>query len=219
MSETGSSHRGSKMKKLLCTLSLLGSPLLAGCVSQLTSTEGLYAPQGQSFPHSYQLSLQASEHWRSVAADLSREVKQTLVKARQEQRRIYVQPPVGQSDFSKAFHEFLIDHLLKEEVRVATEAKAGLTLEYDLQMIKYAPGRKTSVTKAESEGRYLAGVPNAEVVIRSRIVENGLYLMQETGIYYINEQDSRLYDVLLRPDPLPTRNLAVKGCKPGGREC
>jgi hypothetical protein len=86
-------------------------------------------------------------------------------------------------------------------------------------MIKYAPGRKASLAKAEGEGRYLADVPNAEVILSSQIVEHGLYLMQETGIYYINEQDSKLYEMLLLPEPLPTRSLAVKGCKPGSKEC
>lgn len=213
------------MKKLLWTVSLLSLPLLTGCASMQAQraanqhTANLHAPEAKTYPHSYQQSLQASEHWRSVAADLSREVKQALSAARQEQRRVYVQPPAGTSDFSRAFHAFLVDNLLKEGVKVGTDAKTGLPLAYDLQMIKYAPGRKASLAKAEGEGRYLADVPNAEVILSSQIVEHGLYLMQETGIYYINEQDSKLYEMLLLPEPLPTRSLAVKGCKPGSKEC
>lgn len=212
------------MKKLFWTMTMLGLPLLAGCAgmhAQRVANQhaaDLHAPEAQTYPHSYQQSLQASEHWRSVAADLSREVKQALSAARQEQRRIYVQP-AGTSDFSRAFHAFLVDNLLKQGIKVGTDAKTGLPLAYDLQMIKYAPGRMASVAKAEGEGRYLADVPNAEVILSSQIVEHGLYLMQETGIYYINEQDSRLYEMLLLPEPLPTRSLAVKGCKPGSKEC
>lgn len=213
------------MKKLLWMVSLLSLPLLTGCAGMQAQraanqhTANLHAPEAQTYPHSYQQSLQASEHWRSVAADLSREVKQALSAARQEQRRVYVQPPAGTSDFSRAFHAFLVDNLLKEGIKVGTDAKTGLPLAYDLQMIKYAPGRKASLAKAEGEGRYLADVPNAEVILSSQIVEHGLYLMQETGIYYINEQDSKLYEMLLLPEPLPTRSLAVKGCKPGSKEC
>lgn len=213
------------MKKLLWTVSLLSLPLLTGCAGMQAQraanqhTANLHAPEAQTYPHSYQQSLQASEHWRSVAANLSREVKQALSAARQEQRRVYVQPPAGTSDFSRAFHAFLVDNLLKEGIKVGTDAKTGLPLAYDLQMIKYAPGRKASLAKVEGEGRYLADVPNAEVILSSQIVEHGLYLMQETGIYYINEQDSKLYEMLLLPEPLPTRSLAVKGCKPGSKEC
>lgn len=213
------------MKKLLWTVSLLSLPLLTGCAGMQAQraanqhTANLHAPEAQTYPHSYQQSLQASEHWRSVAANLSREVKQALSAARQEHRRVYVQPPAGTSDFSRAFHAFLVDNLLKEGIKVGTDAKTGLPLAYDLQMIKYAPGRKASLAKVEGEGRYLADVPNAEVILSSQIVEHGLYLMQETGIYYINEQDSKLYEMLLLPEPLPTRSLAVKGCKPGSKEC
>lgn len=213
------------MKKLFWTVTMLGLPLLTGCAGMQAQraanqhTANLHAPEAQTYPHSYQQSLQASEHWRSVAADLSREVKQALSAARQEQRRVYVQPPAGTSDFSRAFHAFLVDNLLKEGIKVGTDAKTGLPLAYDLQMIKYTPGRKASLAKAEGEGRYLADVPNAEVILSSQIVEHGLYLMQETGIYYINEQDSKLYEMLLLPEPLPTRSLAVKGCKPGSKEC
>lgn len=205
------------MKKLFWTAAMLSLPLLAGCVNQHAAI--LQSPQAQTYPQTYQQSLQASEHWHSVAADLSREVGQSLAKVRQEQRRIYVQPPAGQSEFSRAFHEFLIDNLLKEGIKVGVDAKSGLALAYDLQMIKYAPGRKATQAKAETEGRYLTEVPNVEIILSSHIVEHGLYLMQETDIYYINELDSKLYEALLLTEPLPTRNVAVKGCKPGSRGC
>lgn len=205
------------MKKLFCAVTLLSLSILTGCAHHQATD--MLAPKGESFPHSYQLSLQASEHWRNVAAELSRKVKMALVDARQDQRRIFVQSPDGESDFNRAFHEFLVDHLLKEGVRVSIDVKSGLILSYDLQLVRYAKGRKASVSRLESEGQYLATVPNAEVIISSQIVENGMYLLQETGIYYINEQDSKLYEALLRPEPLPTRNLAVKGCKPGSKEC
>lgn len=194
--------------------------LLVGCKTM--HQEGLASPTAASYSESYQQSLQASAHWRTVALDISQQVKHTLARRGMESRRLYVQVPAGRSDFNRAFHDFILSSMLGHGLQISSEPKGSLPISYDVQLIEYKPGRKGLITDAQAQSRQLAEVPNMEVIVSAAIVDANQYLMHETSIYYINERDSRLYEAVIPavlPAPLQGRKLSVKGCRPGVKEC
>jgi len=101
------------------------------------------APITENFPHSFQKQLQASNHWEIIANDLASQIQESIVNKKITARPIYLNLQSNQTDFTRAFNDFLITSLVKKGVAVS-KLKSGSTIyEYKVQTVQYKSNRST----------------------------------------------------------------------------
>ena len=129
-------------------LGLLVVAVLAGsgCSSQNQ------VPLAASFPHSYQKTVKAAQHWQTIADDTA---SQAAGKIQQQQfsAALRVAPSTSNSAFNQAFREFLTTSLVNKGVPVSTEDYSPVEMKVETQVVRQnsdrhanAPGSFTLLT-------------------------------------------------------------------------
>lgn len=212
------------MNKILINKCLLLTVIwgLASCKST-SSTHN--APIPDDFSVTAQQHVQAVEHWSNIANDLVRQTVIALEKHKLTHVPVYVKHPPVKSDFAVAFHDFLINDLVKKGIKVNRVNLNNTVFEYKIQSVEFnsdrhfpslsKSGQETilpngivvrrnvsesknslqSQTETAQSGQHSWGnrAPKLELLISSAIVDNNIYLMKTTDIYYANHDDKSLY--------------------------
>jgi hypothetical protein len=103
------------------------------------------APIPENFPYTNQQHLQAVEHWSIIAQDLANQTIVALDKHQLSKAPIYVKYPPVKTEFSVAFHDFLIDSLVKMGMKVNRSNTNNTVLEYKVQAIEFNTDRDVAL--------------------------------------------------------------------------
>ena len=127
---------------LLC--SVIGA--LAGCAGKSQ------APVATTYDTTKQHKMQAAHHWDVLA---EYETENILQRIKDESKPIYVEPPApGASDFARAYHDMLQEHLVRKCAVVVTKPVfGGVKVSYTTQVLSHndrgyvapAPGTYTAL--------------------------------------------------------------------------
>jgi hypothetical protein len=122
--------------------------LLGGC-SGITKSPSVPIPQ--NFAQSNQRHIQAVEHWSIIAEDLANQTIVSLEKNKLSVSPIYVKHPSLKTEFSVAFHDFLVEELVKKGMKVNRSNANNTVLEYKVQAIEFNSYRDLALvgTKAK----------------------------------------------------------------------
>jgi len=105
--------------------------LLGGCSSA-------QVPYTQSYPASYQKVARATSHWDILADDVAAQT----VAAIGTQKTIYVAEPTENTDFNRAFHNFLITRMVNKSIPVSNQKAGAIEVQYETQVVKHNSERK-----------------------------------------------------------------------------
>lgn len=116
-----------------------------GCQSQV--------PSAASFPHSYQKTVKASQHWQIIADDTAGQAVDSIQK-QAITAPVHIAPNAARSStFSQAFREFLTTSLVNKGVAVSTAESGPLEIKVETRVIRqksdrtaHAPGAFTLLT-------------------------------------------------------------------------
>lgn len=105
---------------------------LGACASQV--------PVATTYPVSFQRKMQAAEHWDILTAHVANRLQDSLLGPGQAPGRpvaLHVQSPQYNSEFSVAFHNLLLTHLLERGFLVSESPGAGYAVSYEVQVITH----------------------------------------------------------------------------------
>ncbi|MDR2050687.1 MAG: hypothetical protein LBQ63_02815 [Deltaproteobacteria bacterium] len=210
----------------LALLSLTLALFLAGCCAAGGKNESAALARDYGGPTSpapvpadhgaySQLTMQAAEHWRSMAI----EVAAKIYKAYEDREDIlefplYVAPP-NNRPFTVAFYNLLRTELVSRGVQIssALEPRSAL-LEYAVQSVPFDPGRFRENFQLSSGGADWSGkgrASNHEIIVNARMFYRNRFIMHYSGIRYINDADLGLYKDPQAADPLAEsrRNIRI----------
>jgi len=122
---------------------------LGACMSQV--------PVATTYPVNFQKKMQAAHHWDILTADVAKRLHDNLIGSGEPQGRpiaLNVQQPRYNSQFSMAFHNLLITHLLEQGFVMSENPSTGLPVSYDVQVVTHkdrgfirpTPGLFTALT-------------------------------------------------------------------------
>jgi len=151
------------MNKILIYRSLLLSVIwvLAGCKSTASTHN---APIPNDFSVTTMKYIQAIEHWSNIAGDLGSQTVIALEKHKLTHVPVYVKHPPVKSEFAVAFHDFLINELVKKGIKVNRVNINNTVFEYKIQSVEFNSGRYfPSLSKSDQE----TVLPNGLVVRRN----------------------------------------------------
>lgn len=181
-------------------------------------------PELRNHMYSGQEKLQAVHHWDIIAEDVAKQITKTFFSpvAQKEQaegeapvvkqiRPVYIAPPEDTS-FGKSFHELLITQLVNAGVPVTqSTSDQALTLTCDVIGITHEANRNvgqpaTIVGEVFKKSILVIrdvltfgvfpenNIPHSEVAITVSIADANTYLMRNTFVYYINDDDFWHYE-------------------------
>lgn len=125
---------------------------LGACASQV--------PVATTYPVTFQRKMQAAEHWDILTAHVADRLQESLLGLGQPPGgrpiALYVQQPKYDSEFSMAFHNLLLTHLLERGFLVSENPGGGYAVSYDVQVVTHkdrgfirpVPGLFTALTGA-----------------------------------------------------------------------
>ena len=121
---------------------------LSGC-SGLSKSPS--APIPENFAKANQKYLRAVEHWSIIAEDLANQTIVSLEKNKLSALPIYVKYPPVKTEFSVAFHDFLVEGLVKKGMKVNRSNANNTILEYKVQAVEFSSYRDLALvgTKAK----------------------------------------------------------------------
>ena len=174
------------MKSLL----LLGAfvALLSAC-----STSRFQAPKVSTYPPAWQHRLEAAEHWDVLARE---EADRILKAVKDHTKPIYVEPAGGgDSAFSLAYHEMLLEHLVDGGgILVTQPMTGGVRVSWSTQVLTYLnqdgrPPRPGSCVVTPGND-----LPcDNEVIITTRVTEGHLVVASDTQQFYFKPEDRGHY--------------------------
>jgi hypothetical protein len=114
-------------------------------------------PVATTYPVNFQKKMQAAHHWDVLTADVAKRLHDNLIGSGEPQGRpiaLNVQQPRYNSQFSMAFHNLLITHLLEQGFVMSENPSTGLPVSYDVQVVTHkdrgfirpTPGLFTALT-------------------------------------------------------------------------
>jgi hypothetical protein len=118
------------MKNLSKTTSILVI-FLAGCSTA-------QVPYTQNHPTTYQKVARATSHWDILADDVA---TQTLAKIG-TQKTIYIAEPREDTEFNRAFHNFLITQMVNKGIPVSDTKLSSIEVHYDTQIVTHNSERR-----------------------------------------------------------------------------
>ena len=213
---------------------------LGACASQV--------PVLTTYPVSFQRKMQAAEHWDILTAHVANRLQDSLLGSGQQQGRpvaLYVQQPRYSSEFSVAFHNLLLTHLLERGFLVSENPGGGYTVSYDVQVVTHkdrgfirpTPGLFTVLTgsvlvldaTAESNPATAAmmGAVGLDVVTGYITDQPNSEVIVTTSVMSGDRYVTRLRDIYYisdnnvgqyiakGPAPVTTRIMEVVGCTSG----
>jgi len=134
------------MKRFPAVLLCSAVAALAGCAGKIQ------APAATNYNLTEQHKMQAAHHWDVLA---EYEVENILQQVKDTSKPIYVEPPApGASDFARAYHNMLQEHLVRKCAVVVTKPVfGGVKVSYTTQILHHndrgyvapAPGTYTAL--------------------------------------------------------------------------
>lgn len=205
------------IKSLKC-ISLLLCFTLMSCTTLSSKTANYVAPNSENLPQSNQILLNASAHWKTIAEDLAKQLNLKLERNNIRDRSVYINPMSEKTDFTEAFNDFLITHLVNKGILVSRDKRSSTIYNYKIQPIFYRSARLTSKgfnantttlnndlsvdrdlavnslgEKIVHQSQINSKTPLMEILITSSILSHDLYLYRTSDIYYTNQSDMHLY--------------------------
>ncbi len=155
------------MNRLLSPFLIAGVVVLAGCASSgVIYSHG--DPDPIAYPRSEQHKMQAAHHWELLAENEAAQIHEAL---KDKAKPVYVETPEHHdSDFAKAYHSMLIEHLVKQGGVVVTKPVFGGVIV-----------------------SYFVVVEPTELIITTRVLEGNLVMMSDTDVFYYRPEDTELY--------------------------
>lgn len=118
------------MKRFPAVLLCSAIAALAGCAGKSQ------APVATTYDRTDQHKMQAAHHWDVLA---EYEVENILQQVKDKSKPIYVEPPgPGSSDFARAYHDMLQEHLVRKCAVVVTQPVfGGVKVSYKTQVLTH----------------------------------------------------------------------------------
>lgn len=146
------------MKKRLLPLIIIA--LLSAC-SSYNAKYQVPVPKDQA--KSYQLKLQAAQHWDLLANDIAKQSLAALTDKKLEATPISIGEQKSQSSFSKALNEFVVTRLVNQGAIVKKVPDNKLVMEYDIQVLRFDDNRSNRYEQSYIPGQYTALASNLVV--------------------------------------------------------
>ncbi len=198
-------------------VALLG---VASCANQV--------PVAENFSLSTQKKLRAPHHWDVIAEDVVSQTRQTIqTKEGLQDRPLFVQNPRENTPFNNAFRNFMITSMVNHNIPVSDRPEGAIVIQYSTQLVhhnidrKYSPllsgvivARNIQQLGGHSEDigstwtYHTDGPTDSELIVTTSIVEDGLYAMRKSDVYYVDGVDLGLF---LPPTKPVTKDLKVVG--------
>lgn len=156
--------------------------ILVGCKSS-PSTHN--APIPHDFAITTQQHVQAVEHWSNIAQDLVNQTLIVLEKQKLTQTPLYIKHPPVKSEFTVAFHDFLIDGMVKNGIKVNRTNANNTVFEYKIQPIEFNSDRYFPSSTKFGEETVLSN----ELVVRRNVSETNTNALQNNT----NQTSSHLW--------------------------
>jgi len=148
--------------------------VIVGCKST-PSTHN--APIPDDFPITTQQHVQAVEHWSNIAQDLVNQTAMALEKHKLSQVPLYIKHPPVKSEFAVAFHDFLIDGMVKKGIKVNRANSNNTVFEYKIQSIEFNSDRYFPSSSKIGEEKVLAN----GLVVRRNVSESDTKALQRNA--------------------------------------
>ena len=174
------------MKSLL----LLGASvaLLSAC-----STSRFQAPKVSTYPPAWQHRLEAAAHWDILAKE---EAEKILAAVKDHTRPIYVESAGdGDSAFSLAYHEMLLEHLGDGGAILVTQPTTdAVRVSWTAQVLTYLNQDGRSPRPGSCVITPGNDLPcDNEVIITTRVIEGDLVVASDTQQFYFKSEDRSHY--------------------------
>lgn len=155
--------------------------ILGGCTSIVKSPS---APIPEDFAKTNQRHLQAVEHWSVIADDLANQTISALEKNKLTGSPIYVKYPPIKTEFSVAFHDFLVEVLVKKGMKVNRSNASSTVMEYKVQAIEFNSSRDLALLGTKAKWTTVgAGVLVVRDVLRKNFSLKATDIMSGAIIY------------------------------------
>lgn len=105
--------------------------ILAGCSTA-------QVPYTQNYPTTYQKVARATSHWDILADDVAAQT----VAAIGTQKTIYIAEPTENTDFNRAFHNFLITRMVNKSIPVSNQRVGAIEVQYETQVVTHNSERR-----------------------------------------------------------------------------
>ncbi|MCL2020670.1 MAG: hypothetical protein FWG81_00820 [Betaproteobacteria bacterium] len=193
--------------------------ILSGCATPAQTEETEPAiPVPTQFPVSAQFRLEAGRHWQSIAEDAARALVFGMRGQRcgpgRNCRPLYVLASETETTFSRAFTNALITALVTQNVTVTNTPDNALTLNIDVQSLKFGYGDKLEPDQkvrplmpnlwvATPEPRetnpnlvhlFPSRAAHCEIFVTLSVLDGARYVARNSQTYYISAHDLRLYE-------------------------
>ena len=204
------------MRLLMC---LILFALSVGC-SQV--------PSPMTYPITVQQQMQSAYHWKVFAKEIATGVKREFNKmalmadAPFSAIPVYVQKG-DNSSFGQAFEILLKTALMEKDIPVSYDEKSPYRIDWGVKKVVHhacrierTPGIVEAILifplwLAAGDGFVTGPLQHYEVIISTSFSEDGISLMRDSSIFYVNDADARHYADRALPFDSPLDNhLALK---------
>ncbi len=154
-----------------------------------------------------QITAQASDHWREMAAYTA----QRVYKAYEDREDllelpIYVAPP-NNRPFTVAYYNLLRTELVSRGLQVSyNKEPRSVVLEYSVQSVPFDAKRFEEAEKFSGQG----SGSDHEIVVNSRLFYRNRFVMHCSSIRYINDADLPLYIDPQAGDPMAESSRSIR---------
>ncbi len=186
---------------------LLSMTLLAvaGCASQI--------PYAESYGYTGQRKMQAVQHWRILAEEVAEHMREDMVAAGLADRPVYVVPRKNAAPFDEAFHDFLVEALIDNQVEVSRNAAGALILRKRVEVVSHGATRTYFPHMTMMTG---VKPVNTEIIISCSLRDDEQFITKTANVFYINGVDVTHYvkdvEVTVAPKgviPTPVRSMRL----------
>lgn len=146
--------------------------VMVGCKST-PSTHNAAIPS--DFPITTQQHIQAVNHWSNIAEDLVNQTVTSLEKHKLSHVPLYIKHPSVKSEFAVAFHDFLIDGMVKKGIKVNRVSSNNTVFEYKIQSVEFNSDRYFPSASQFGEETVLAN----GLVVRRNVSESKSSALQK----------------------------------------
>jgi hypothetical protein len=178
------------MRKMAVLLALV---FIASCAQ---------VPKEKSYPVSYQEKMQASEHWRALAKDISTQVKLAISPEAKETTQIkdtILISDADQSTFGKAMRTFLATELQNQGMAPVMNPPSTYLLRWKVQEVYHQADRSSNsgLPVALADGLQAAFVggadvkdkkPHSEIIISYELIKDQ-NIRHFAQVFYVDDVD------------------------------
>lgn len=111
---------------------------LIGCAH---SQGGSSIPAPESFEQNSQKHIQAVEHWKVIAQDTADQISASIEEKKMKDAVFYVNPVSEITPFNRAFYDFLMESLIKNQIKITPDKYRGVPINYKIQAIQFEAER------------------------------------------------------------------------------